>query len=354
MIDDDSAWIAVTARDRRADGTFWFAVKTTGVYCSPSCGARTPNRRNVTFFASPGAARAAGYRACRRCRPDETPDQRVAVQAVTTAVRAIEAAVAAGEKPPGLDCLARRAGYSPYHFHRLFRAETGVTPREFAAGLKATRAKAALGEEPRITDAIYAAGYSSPSRFYAAAGERLGMTPGAAQRGAAGEDIRYVIGQSTLGRVLVAATQRGVCAVLLGDDSADLLADLRRRFPKATLSEGGDAGRARLDDVVAAIETPGGNPHLPLDIRGTAFQEQVWQALRRIPPGSTATYAEIAAALGRPSAARAVAQACAANPAAVIVPCHRVLRAGGGLSGYRWGVGRKAELLRREAARNRR
>jgi AraC family transcriptional regulator of adaptative response/methylated-DNA-[protein]-cysteine methyltransferase len=306
------------------------------------------------FFASPAAARAAGYRACRRCHPDETPDQRVAVQAVTSAVRAIEAAVAAGAKPPGLDSLAQRAGYSPHHFHRLFRGETGVTPREFAAGLKAARAQAALGEEPRVTDAIYAAGYSSPSRFYAAASARFGMTPGTAQRGAAGETIRYVPGQSTLGQVMVASTPRGVCAVLLGDDAGALLADLRRRFPKASLTVGGETERKRLADVIAAIETPGGNPHLPLDIRGTAFQEQVWQALRRIPPGSTATYAEIAAGLGRPSAARAVAQACAANPAAVVVPCHRVVRSDGDLSGYRWGIERKAELLKREGALSRR
>jgi AraC family transcriptional regulator of adaptative response/methylated-DNA-[protein]-cysteine methyltransferase len=345
---EDRAWIAVASRDRAADGAFWFGVTTTGVYCRPSCGARTPKRANVRFFASPEAARAAGFRACKRCRPDEAPHARVEVQAVTAAVRAIEAAISLGDKPPLLEALAARAGYSPHHFHRLFRRATGLTPGRYAAAIRAKAAHAALAAEPTVTGAIYAAGYASPSRFYEAAGARLGMAPAAARRGGPGETIRFVTGPCSLGEVLVAATGRGVCAVLLGDDAAALVADLAARFPRASITAGDDAERRQLAGVIAVIEAPSTNPHLPLDVRGTAFQERVWQALRRIRPGTTATYAGIAAAIGRPSAARAVAGACAANPAAVLIPCHRVVGSGGDLSGYRWGPERKAELLRRE------
>jgi AraC family transcriptional regulator of adaptative response/methylated-DNA-[protein]-cysteine methyltransferase len=347
-IEEDLAWSAVASRDRQADGLFWFAVKTTGVYCRPSCGARMPKRENVLFFATPESARAAGFRACKRCRPDQAPTAHVEVEAVVAAVRAIETAISAGATAPPLAALAGRAGYSPHHFHRMFKQATGVTPGRYAAALRAKGAQAALAAEPTVTDAIYAAGYSSPSRFYEGAGARLGMTPDAVRRGASGEVIRFVTGRCTLGLVLVAETARGICAVLLGDDAAALAADLSARFPKASISAGGDAERRQLAEVIAVIEAPSTNPHLPLDVRGTAFQEQVWQALRRIPPGTTTTYAGIAAALGRPSAARAVAGACAANPAAVIIPCHRVVRSGGDLSGYRWGVARKAELLKRE------
>lgn len=345
---DDACWQAVVGRDARFDGRFLFGVKTTGVYCRPSCGARQPKRENVSFFQTVEEARAAGFRACKRCRPDEKPDERLGVQAVRAAARMIETAIANGDPAPGLEALARRAGYAPHHFHRLFRKATGVTPKAYAAAQRSKAATSALAAEPRVTDAIYAAGYSSSSRFYDAAKDRLGMTPSARRHGGAGETIRYVFGDCSLGRVVVAETERGVCAVEFGDGESAMADSLKRRFPQARLEPGTPARARHLDAVIAAIEGLDLNPHLPLDVRGTAFQERVWRALRAIPAGSTATYAEIAAAIGSPAAVRAVAGACAANPTAVLIPCHRVIRADGDLSGYRWGRERKAKLLARE------
>ena len=343
----EEAWRqAVSRRDPSYDGVFVFAVRTTGVYCRPSCASRAAKRENVSFYATAEAAERAGYRACKRCRPDRlgAPDPRV--EAVKRACERI----AAAEEAPSLKDLAARAGMSPFHFHRVFKTVTGVTPKAYAAQMQARRAAEGLRTAETVTEAIYDAGFNSSSRFYETSAARLGMTPTALRRGGAGAVIRFAVGETSLGAVLVAATDKGVCAIMLGDDPDRLARELQDRFPRAELV-GGDAGFERMvAEAVGLVEAPGRGLNLPLDIRGTAFQERVWQALRAIPPGKTATYAEIARAVGRPKAARAVAQACAANPLAIAIPCHRVVRTDGDLSGYRWGVERKRELLEREAA----
>jgi AraC family transcriptional regulator, regulatory protein of adaptative response / methylated-DNA-[protein]-cysteine methyltransferase len=339
-------WDAVRRRDRAFDGEFVFAVRTTGVYCRPSCASRPAKRENVSFFASAEAAERAGYRACKRCRPDRlgAPDPKV--EAVKRACERI----AAAEEAPSLAELAARAGMSPFHFHRVFKKVTGVTPKAYAAQMQARRAADGLRTAETVTEAIYDAGFNSSSRFYETATARLGMTPTAVRRGGAGAAIRFAIGQASLGAVLVAATDKGVCAIMLGDDPDVLVRELQDRFPRAELVGGDPEFERMVARVVGLIEAPGQRTDLPLDIRGTAFQQRVWQALRAIPPGKTATYAEIARAVGRPKAVRAVAQACAANPLAIAIPCHRVVRTDGDLSGYRWGVERKRKLLDREAA----
>jgi len=348
LTEDDARWAAVLARDPAADGSFVLAVRTTGIYCRPTCPARRPKRGNVAFYPDPEAARAAGFRACLRCEPDAGPGRRIADQAVVAAARAIEAAVADEAPTPTLEALAARAGYAPHHFHRLFKRATGVTPSAYGRALRGRRAEAGLGAGAPVTEAIHAAGYGSASRFYAEAGARLGMAPATRRDGGRGETIRHATAETSLGRILVAATGRGICAIQFGEDPARLEAWLRRRFPNATILPGDAAFAATVEAVVALVERPGADRALPLDLRGTVFQERVWQALRAIPPGSTASYAEIAAAIGRPTAARGVATACAANPVAIAVPCHRVLHKDGTLSGYRWGIERKAALLARE------
>lgn len=341
---DDARWAAVTGRDPAADGVFYYSVATTGVYCRPSCAARQPRRENVTFHESCAAAERAGFRPCRRCRPNEPSLAQRHAAAVAGACRTIESA----EEPPTLEALAVAAGLSTYHFHRLFKAATGVTPKAYASAHRSRRVRQELGRAPTVTAAIYEAGYNSSSRFYEHAGEHLGMTPTAYRDGGRSTEIRFAVGQCSLGAILVAATARGVCAIQFGDDPAALVRELQDRFPKARL-EGGDAGFERLvAQVVGLVETPAHGLDLPLDVRGTAFQERVWQALRTIPAGSTASYAEIAGRIGNPKAVRAVARACAANPVAVAIPCHRVVRTDGALSGYRWGVERKRALLARE------
>ncbi|MFH6786212.1 MULTISPECIES: bifunctional DNA-binding transcriptional regulator/O6-methylguanine-DNA methyltransferase Ada [Methylobacterium] len=335
---------AVARRDRAADGLFVYAVRTTGVYCRPSCAARPARPENVSFHPTCAAAEAEGFRPCRRCRPNEASLHERQAEAVARACRRIEAA----ETPPALADLAASAGLSPHHFHRVFKQVTGVTPRAYGESLRAARAAEELRRAGSVTEALYEAGYGAASRFYAAAPGRLGMTPTAYRNGGAGAAIRFAVGACSLGHVLVAATETGVCAILLGDDPDALLRDLQDRFPKAALT-GGDADfDAVVGQVIALVEAPGTAASLPLDIGGTAFQQRVWQALRSIPPGRTATYAEVARAIGAPSAARAVALACGANPIAVAVPCHRVVRGDGSLSGYRWGVARKRALLDRE------
>ncbi len=343
----EDAWReAVRRRDPAFDGAFVFAVKTTGVYCRPSCKSRPAKRENVSFYPSAEAAERAGYRACKRCRPDQlgAPDPQV------EAVRRACERIAAAEEAPSLADLAARAGLSPFHFHRVFKKVTGVTPKAYAAAEQARRAADKLRTAETVTEAIYDAGFNSSSRFYETATARLGMTPTAVRRGGQGAVIRFAVGQASLGAVLVAATNKGVCAILLGDDPDVLVRDLQDRFPRAELLGGEPTFERTVARVVGLVEAPGQRLDLPLDIRGTAFQQQVWQALRAIPPGKTATYAEIAEAVGRPRAVRAVAQACAANPLAVAIPCHRVVRTDGDLSGYRWGVERKRELIAREAA----
>jgi AraC family transcriptional regulator, regulatory protein of adaptative response / methylated-DNA-[protein]-cysteine methyltransferase len=336
-------WQAVQDRDRRADGAFYYAVSTTGVYCLPSCGARLPRRENVSFHATRQAAERAGFRPCKRCRPDAAEPPHAA--AIAAACRLI----AEAEEMPGLDALAAAAGLSRFHFHRVFKAETGLTPRAYAAAERARRLRQALPRAGSVTAAIYDAGFNSSGRFYEASSALLGMTPTRFRAGGAGAVIRFAVGQCSLGAILVAATEAGVCAIALDDDPAALVRDLEDRFPKARL-EGGEAGFEQwVAKVVGLVEAPRLGLDLPLDLRGTAFQERVWRALRDIPPGTTSTYAELAARIGAPHAVRAVAGACAANPLAVAIPCHRVVRRDGSLAGYRWGIARKRALLDREA-----
>lgn len=336
-IDPDMAWAAFERRDRGFDGRFVGAVKTTGIYCKPSCPARRPRRENMAFFADGAAARAAGYRACLRCVPDEAGRDRVAV---ARAIKLIEAS----EDGLSLDELAAMVGYAPHHFHRLFKRAIGVTPAAYARGLRAGKAAEALTKEERVTDAIYDAGYSAPSRFYEDAGRRLGMTPSAWARGGAGVTIRWAVVETSLGPLLVAATGKGLCRVSF-DESEDAL---RARFPHADIQPGGEALAALARKVVAEVENPERDQDLPLDVKGTAFQEAIWQALRAIPAGETRTYGELAAIAGNPRAVRAAGTACGANHLAVVIPCHRAQRSDGAMGGYAYGVDRKIALRKRE------
>ncbi len=347
----DARWQAVATRDKRADGVFLFAVRTTGVYCRPSCPARSPKRANVIFVETEEEARQLGFRPCKRCRPGEAAEDALEVQAVTAAARLIDEAVAANEPVPPLEALADRAGFSKFHFHRMFKRALGVTPKAYGAAARSRRMEAELRDGNSVTDAIYGAGYSSSSRFYEAAAARLGMAPSTHRRGGEGEAIRYAVASCSLGLVLVASTDKGVCAISFGEERAALVEELHQRFPKADLVSNDNDLTATVESVVDLIEQPGRGHALPLDVRGTAFQERVWQALRAIPAGQTASYATIAEAIGQPKAVRGVAQACAQNPTAVAIPCHRVVRSDGALSGYRWGVERKEALLAREGAR---
>ena len=343
--DDATRWTAVIARDAKADGQFVYAVKTTGVYCRPSCASRPALRQNVCFFASPVEAEAAGFRACKRCKPSaqSTTDATAALIARACAI------IAGSETVPQLEALSAQVGLSPFHFHRLFKAATGITPKAYFNAERAKRLRQEIDGGETITSAIYGAGYGSSSRFYETADQRLGMTARTYAKGAAGVVMRFAIGKCSLGSILVAATDRGIAAVEFGDDPADLVDGLQQRFPHAAFI-GADPDFERLvATVVGLIERPGQAVDLPLDVRGTAFQEQVWQALRTIPAGATATYAEIAERIGRPSSMRAVANACGANRIAVLIPCHRVVRTDGSAGGYRWGVDRKAALIQREA-----
>jgi AraC family transcriptional regulator, regulatory protein of adaptative response / methylated-DNA-[protein]-cysteine methyltransferase len=343
---DDERWEALKGRDRAADGAFYYAVQTTGVYCRPSCAARLPRRENVQFHATCADAERAGYRPCKRCRPNEASLAERQAAAVVKACRLIEAA----EEPPRLDELAKNAGMSRFHFHRVFRARTGLTPKAYADAHRAARVRSELTQRATVTEAIYGAGFNSNGRFYDASADLLGMTPTAFRAGGDGASIRFAVGQCSLGAILVAATAKGVCAIQFGDDPEALVRGLQDRFPKARLT-GGDKDFERLvAKVVGFVEAPSSGLDLPLDVRGTAFQQRVWLALRDIPAGSTASYREIAARIGAPKAVRAVAQACSSNPVAVAIPCHRVVRTDGALSGYRWGVARKHALLAREAA----
>ena len=341
---DDARWQAVVLRDRTADGCVFYSVKSTGVFCRPSCASRRPNRKNVRFHASGHDAERAGYSACKRCRPNGASLVERYREAVTRACQSIVSA----EETPTLAELAMSVGLSRFHFHRVFKTIVGVTPKAYAVAHRTARVRQELAKDATVTEAIYAAGFQSNGRFYATSTERLGMTPTAFRRGGDGTAIRFAVGDCSLGSVLVAASDAGMCAIFLGDDPNALARELQDRFPKADIV-GGDA---TFDHWVAAaiglVEQPGVDCRLPLDIRGTAFQILVWNALRQIPPGTTASYTEIAIQIGKPKAARAVAAACAANKIAIVIPCHRVVRTDETLSGYRWGVERKAELLKRE------
>jgi AraC family transcriptional regulator, regulatory protein of adaptative response / methylated-DNA-[protein]-cysteine methyltransferase len=340
----DPRWAAVAARDARADGQFFYSVRTTGVFCQPSCAARAPRPENVAFHATMADAERAGFRPCRRCRPDQPSLATQQAAMVAGLCRHIEQA----EQPPTLDELAARVALSPFHLHRVFKAVTGVTPRAYARAQRAERVRRDLAGADTVTEAIYGAGYNSGSRFYEQADQVLGMTPTRFRAGGADTEIHFAIGQCSLGAILVARSARGVCAIALGDDPQELARELQDRFPQARLI-GGDAEFERLvAQVVGLVEAPQLGLDLPLDVRGTAFQQRVWQALRQIPPGQTLSYAELAERIGAPAAVRAVAQACGANTLAVAIPCHRVVRSDGALSGYRWGVERKRALLEKE------
>lgn len=342
----DLRWQAIERRDASADGQFVYAVRSTGVYCRPSCASRRALRVNVTFYPDGAAAEAAGYRPCRRCHPQAQSPAEAGAALIDAACRIIDAA----EEPPRTADLAARIGLSVWHFHRQFKARTGLTPQAYARARRAERLRLDLAPAASITEAIHATGFGSSGRFYAQTEAILGMTPGAWRRGGAGETIRFALGECSLGSILVASSARGICVISLGDAPEPLLAELQNRFLQAELI-GGDAGyEALVARVVGLIDAPGQGPapDLPLDIRGTAFQQRVWQALRQIEPGQTVSYAELAARIGAPDAHRAVAGACAANMLAVAIPCHRVVRSDGGISGYRWGVARKSALLARE------
>ncbi|WP_375393864.1 bifunctional DNA-binding transcriptional regulator/O6-methylguanine-DNA methyltransferase Ada [uncultured Sphingomonas sp.] len=339
----DPRWERVLARDPNADGIFWYSVATTGVYCRPSCPSRAANPGNVALHDTLAEAQATGFRACKRCRPDDPSSATTAT--IAAACRLIEAR----EDIPSLTEMATIVGLSPTYFHRLFRRTTGLTPKGYAAARRAERVRGALAKDGSITGAIYDAGYNSSGRFYAQAAGTLGMTPTRYKAGGTDEVLRFAIGQSSLGAILVASSETGVAAILIGDDPGVLAEDLQDRFPRATLV-GDDAAYEQLvARVVGLVEAPGLAIDLPLDIRGTAFQQRVWQALRDIPAGRTMTYAELAVHIGSPASVRAVAGACAANTIAVAIPCHRVVRTDGTLSGYAWGVERKRTLIAREA-----
>ncbi|CAN5210714.1 bifunctional DNA-binding transcriptional regulator/O6-methylguanine-DNA methyltransferase Ada [soil metagenome] len=334
----DACWAAFSARDRDQDGHFVGAVLTTGIYCKPSCPARHPKRDNIRFLPDSQAARAAGFRACLRCRPDEVGRDRLAVDKAL-------ALIAAAEEAPGLEALAAAVGYAPHHFHRLFKRATGVTPAAFARKLRADRLEEALGEAgSSVTRAIYDAGYNAPSRAYADAGARLGMTPSAWKQGGRGVDIRFTVADSSLGPMLIAATDKGLCRISFEEGEADL----RRRFPQARIMPADPAFSALAGQVVALADNPARMANLPVDVQGTAFQQAVWDALRAIPPGETRSYKQVAEATGRPGAVRATGTACGDNVLAVLVPCHRVVRSDGGLGGYAYGLERKKALLTRE------
>jgi AraC family transcriptional regulator of adaptative response/methylated-DNA-[protein]-cysteine methyltransferase len=342
----DPRWASVAARDGQQDGKFFYSVRTTGVYCRPSCAARRARPQNVAFHLTAADAERAGFRPCKRCKPDQVALAAQQAAKVADLCRFIEGA----EHPLTLDELAARAGLSAYHLHRVFKQITGLTPKGYASAARAKRMRRELGQSDTVTQAIYGAGYGSNGRFYGESDRVLGMTPSRYRAGGADTQIRFAVGECSLGSILVAQSDRGVCAILMGEDPDELARELQDRFPRARLIGGDVQFEQLIAKVVGFVESPGLGLDLPLDVRGTAFQQRVWQALREIPAGRTVSYAELAQRIGAPKSVRAVAQACGANVLAVAIPCHRVVRNDGGLSGYRWGVERKRALLAREAA----
>jgi AraC family transcriptional regulator of adaptative response/methylated-DNA-[protein]-cysteine methyltransferase len=341
---DDPRWTRIVARDKTADGRFWYSVSTTGVYCRPSCPSRAANPANVQLHDTVEEAKATGFRACKRCNPDRPPYDAGTAVLVAKACRTIEAS----DEPPSLQDLADAADRSPGYFHRTFKAATGLTPKEYAAGHRAKKVRQGLAYGNSVTATIYEAGFNSSSRFYEKAIDMLGMTPSQYRAGGANEEIRFAVGETTLGAILVASSKKGVASILLGDDPDQLVRNLQDRFPKAHLIGADRDYEALVARVVGFVEAPRIGLNLPLDVRGTAFEQRVWQALQEIPVGETASYASIARRIGTPKAARAVAVACAGNNLAIAIPCHRVIRNDGALSGYAWGAERKRKLLDRE------
>jgi AraC family transcriptional regulator, regulatory protein of adaptative response / methylated-DNA-[protein]-cysteine methyltransferase len=344
-VEVDPRWARVLARDRSADGQFWYSVATTGVYCRPSCPSRAANPGNVGLHGSLAEAKATGFRPCKRCNPDGPSADVENAAIVAKACRLIEES----EEVPSLSGLAKAANLSTGYFHRLFKSVTGLTPKDYAEAHQASRVRDGLAKGHSVTEAIYDAGFNSSGRFYEKSKNMLGMTPTQYRSGGANEDLRFAVGQSSLGAILVASSDKGVASILIGDDPDELVRDLQDRFPKARLVGGDRAYEAMVARVVSFVEAPGIGLNLPLDVRGTAFQRRVWQALQAIPVGQTSSYSEIARRIGAPKSVRAVASACAANHIAVAIPCHRVVRNDGALSGYAWSVERKRELIAREA-----
>ncbi|HKD09517.1 MAG TPA: bifunctional DNA-binding transcriptional regulator/O6-methylguanine-DNA methyltransferase Ada [Bryobacteraceae bacterium] len=342
---DDPRWARILARDKTADGQLWYSVSTTGVYCRPSCPSRKAKPVNVQLHDSLESARATGFRPCGRCHPEGPSLEAEREALVAKACRLIEES----EEEPSFEELAAQVGRSPSYFHRAFKAATGLTPKDYADAHRAKRVRQGLATGATITEAIYDAGFNSSGRFYEKSASILGMTPSQYRAGGASEEIRFAVGQTSLGAIVVASSKKGIASILLGSDPDELVRNLQDRFPKAHLIGGDRDYEALVAKVVGFVETPGVGLNLPLDVRGTAFQQRVWQALRKIPAGKTVSYAEIARRIGSPRAVRAVATACAANNLAVAIPCHRVVRNDGSLSGYAWGVERKRELIRKEA-----
>ena len=343
---EDPRWARIVARDKTADGYLWYSVSTTGVYCRPSCPSRTANPENVQLHDTLKSAKATGFRPCKRCNPDGPSVEAENAALVTKACRIIEES----EEEPSLKVLAGAVGRSPSYFHRMFRAATGVTPKDYAAAHRAAKVREGLASGGSVTEAIYDAGFNSSGRFYEKSTDMLGMTPSQYRAGGANEEIKFAVGQTSLGAILVASSKKGVAAILLGDDPHDLVRNLQDRFPRAHLVGADHDYEALVARVVGFVEAPRIGLDLPLDIRGTAFQQRVWQALQEIPVGATVSYAEIAQWIGAPRAVRAVAGACAANNLAVVIPCHRVVRNDGSLSRYAWGLERKRVLLDRETS----
>ncbi|HET9959876.1 MAG TPA: bifunctional DNA-binding transcriptional regulator/O6-methylguanine-DNA methyltransferase Ada [Polyangiaceae bacterium] len=343
---DAERWQALRRRDPALDGQFWYAVSTTGIYCRPSCSSRLPRRENVQFYAAPQDAERAGFRACKRCKPSALSPAREHAALVARACQLIDQA----EQLPPLEVLAAEVGLSRFHFHRVFKSVTSLTPKAYADAKRATRLQKALqNTDSSVTRAAYDAGFNSSSRFYTHAKQRLGMTPSTLRARGAGQRIHFAVAQCWLGAVLIACSERGVCHVAIGDDPEQLLREFQERFAQAELKGADRDFEAVIARVLGCIELGELTEELPLDVRGTAFQQRVWQALRAIPRGTTTTYSQIAEQLGQPAAVRAVAGACAANSLAVLIPCHRVVRTDGSLSGYRWGIDRKRALLERES-----
>jgi AraC family transcriptional regulator of adaptative response/methylated-DNA-[protein]-cysteine methyltransferase len=341
----DPRWELVVARDQAADGRFFYSVRTTGVFCRPSCAARLARPENVAFHATVADAERAGFRPCKRCRPDEAALHERQSALIAELCRYLDGT----EEAPTLNALAERAGMSAYHLHRVFKRITGLTPKAYAAAGRAGRVRQRLDDGASVTSAIYDAGYNSNGRFYEESNRLLGMTPTEFKSGGDNAEIRFAIGECSLGAILVAQSQRGVAAISIGDQPEALVRELQDRFPRARLIGGDAAFERMIAQVVGFVEAPALGLDLPLDVRGTAFQQRVWQALREIAPGTTVSYADVARRIGSPGSVRAVAQACGANALAVAIPCHRVVRSDGDLSGYRWGVERKRALLEREA-----
>jgi len=343
---DDPRWARVVARDKTADGQLWYSVVTTGVFCRPSCPSRTANPKNVQLHDTLDSARVTGFRPCKRCNPDGLSIEGENAALVAQACRLIEDS----EEEPSLNDLADAVGRSASYFHRMFKAITGLTPKDYAAAYRAAKVRQGLESGNSVTEAIYDAGFNSSGRFYEKSTDMLGMTPSQYRAGGANEQIRFAVGETSLGAILVASSKKGVASILLGNDPDQLVRNLQDRFPKAHLIGADRDYEALVARVVGFVEAPGLGLDLPLDVRGTAFQQRVWQALQEIPVGQTVSYAEVARRIGSPKAVRAVAGACTANNLAVAIPCHRVVRNDGSVSGYAWGVERKRALLDREAA----